>query len=76
MAHGYFFRRGDRILDHEVGMCECGGLHNEAELLLALIREIAGSGVAFEHPLLRYLEVQVDRDVWTELHRVIELVDP
>lgn len=36
---------------------------------MALLREVAESGVVIDDPRLRYVEVQVDRDTWECLQR-------
>lgn len=33
----------------------------------ALLREVAAAGVAFEHPAIDYVEIQVDRRTWEQI---------
>lgn len=41
-----------------------GRIEDEAA---ALLREIATAGVAFEHPAIDYVEIQVDRRTWEQI---------
>lgn len=37
-----------------------------------LLREVADSGVAFEDPRIRYVDVQIDGDTWDEIRALAE----
>lgn len=40
----------------------------EAATLRALLKDVASSGVAFEDSRLAYMDVQINRETWLELH--------
>ena len=56
--------------------CECGrelpclDHRLDSPTPLQLVREVAGSGVEFDHPALDHVVIHVDRDTWNECQRV------
>jgi len=44
----------------------------EIEKLRALLKDIAASGVEFQHPSLKYLVVQIDRETWEAIQEEVK----
>lgn len=54
-------KKGDKVSRHS----ELG--RTQVEVLLELLEDVAVSGVAFEDPRIKYVEVQLDRSTWDDI---------
>ena len=62
--------------DAEAVLCEAHGGHDgcavEIMHLRDLLREVAHSGVELEDPRIGYVTVQMDRETWLEIQKLME----
>ena len=51
---------------------ELDNMADQIMKLRDLLSDVFNSGVSFDDPRVRYLEVQIDRPTWNEIRKVIE----